>query len=202
MTDDPVRDPAESPPPSPVSVPSPSAPPQPGSAAPSVPVPARPGLPRPAGSSRPDQSSHGGGAGGRGRSAPGGGRDGHGRGPGPARPTPVRDAVNTAAREPLRPVERSHRTIRGADGEWIVCEGGLAGSGTGSGPRAPLLLLFFAPATEPDRVTLELLVPARRLADLADDALVAALEAARPCREDRARHEIFPDTRKRGSKGL
>jgi hypothetical protein len=83
-----------------------------------------------------------------------------------------------------------------------VREGGLSVSGEGSGPRAPLVLLLFARAAEPDQVVRELLVAARRLADLGDDELVDALARARPYREERERQEVFPDTRKRGSKGI
>jgi hypothetical protein len=49
---------------------------------------------------------------------------------------------------------------------------------------------------------LEVLIAGRRLADLSDDELLAARARARPFHEERERQEVFPDTRKRGSKGI
>jgi hypothetical protein len=93
-------------------------------------------------------------------------------------------------------------TLRAGDEEWIVREGGLGASGQGGGPRASLLLLLLARADDPDRLVGEVLVAARRLDELSDEQLVDAIARARPYREDGERQEVFPDTRKRGSKGI
>jgi hypothetical protein len=110
--------------------------------------------------------------------------------------------VPTPTREPLRPIELPHRVFRADDNEeWIAREGGLTAAGNG-GPRAPLLLLVFARAVEPDRALREHLLAGRRLADLSEDELADALAASRAFRADHDREEVFPDTRKRGGKGL
>ena len=112
----------------------------------------------------------------------------------------MRQAVDVPPREPLRPVELPFRSLRAGDEEWNAREGGLTASGRGS--PAPLLLLFFARADDPEHAVRELLVAGRRLDDLSDDELIEALGRARPFREERERLEVFPDTRKRGSKGI
>ena len=159
---------------------------------PGAPPPARPGPPRPAGGGQ-NRSDRGP------RKGPGGPPESFGN-PG-SRPMPVRDAVPTPSREPLRPIELPHRAFSAAGDEWIAREGGMTAAGNG-GPRAPLLLLVFARAAEPERSLREHLLAGRRLADLSDDELADALAAARPFREERDRREVFPDTRKRGGKGL
>jgi hypothetical protein len=72
----------------------------------------------------------------------------------------------------------------------------------GRDTRAPLLHLIFALASEPERPLRELLVPGRALADLTDEELLELLAAARPYRDRHDRQEVFPDTRKKGGKGM
>jgi hypothetical protein len=94
------------------------------------------------------------------------------------------------------------RTLEVGEERWIAREGGLTAAGQGAGPRAPLLLVVFARADEPELPVRELMIAARRLDDVSDDELVVALGRARPFRLDLERQEVFPDTRKRGSKGI
>ena len=92
--------------------------------------------------------------------------------------------------------------MRAGDEDWIVREGGRTASGSGADPRAPLLLLFFARAAEPDVIVRELLTPGHRLNDLTDAELVGLVARARPQRVDRERREVFRGTRKGGGQGL
>lgn len=135
------------------------------------------------------------------RDAGGSGRPDRGR-RGPPRPAPARQGVEPAQREPPRPIELPFRTVRSGDEDWLVREGGLTAAGHGVGRRAPLMMLLFARAADPDRLVRETLVPAKRMDELSEDELVDALGRARPFREERERQEVFPDTRKRGSKGI
>jgi hypothetical protein len=131
-----------------------------------------------------------------------GGRDRGGRKGAPSRPPPARPTGEATRREPPRPIEVPFRALAAAQEQWVVREGGQSLSGEGSGSRAALILLVFARAAEPERTLREQLVAARRLQDLSDDELLDALARSRPFREEGARREVFPDTRKRGSKGI
>lgn len=86
--------------------------------------------------------------------------------------------------------------------EWVVREGGRLSAGIGRDTRAPLLHLIFARAAEPERPLRELLTQGRALADLADAELPELLARARPYRERQERQEVFPDTRRKGGRGM
>jgi hypothetical protein len=105
-------------------------------------------------------------------------------------------------RDPPAPIELPFRAFHAGDAEWIVREVGRAAAGTGMQSRAPLTLLFFALATDPDQSLREVLTAAGRLDDLSDAQLVELLATSRPFRHEQDRQEVFPDTRKRGGKGM
>ncbi len=127
------------------------------------------------------------------RSQGGRGDQGPDRGRGGPHPTP---------RDPLASAELPWRTIRAGSEDWVIREAGRTASGTGGDSRAPLVLLFFARAEEPERPLRELLTGAGRLHDFTDDYLIDLLAASRPVRPEQDRQEVFPDTRKRGGKGM
>ena len=81
-------------------------------------------------------------------------------------------------------------------------EAGRTSAGVGKDPRAPLLHLIFALASEPERPLREQLTPGRGMAELTDDELLELLSRARPYQDRRDRQEVFPDTRKKGGKGM
>jgi hypothetical protein len=62
--------------------------------------------------------------------------------------------------------------------------------------------LIFARGAEPERSLREVLTPGRGIAELTDDELLDLLDGARPYQERRDRQEVFPDTRKKGGKGM
>lgn len=105
-------------------------------------------------------------------------------------------------RGPLQPVEVPTRAFTAAGEEWIAAEVGRSASGSGRDPSAPLLLLTFARAAHPESPMLEILVPGRALEALADAELEQLLGRARPPRAARERQEVFPDTRRKGGRGL
>ena len=132
-----------------------------------------------------------------------------GRGPErPRRPAPVpppaRQGVESTPRDrdPLRPIELPTRAIQQGGEEWVVRESGRTSAGVGRDTRAPLLHLIFARAGEPERPLRECLAPGRGIADLTDDELADLLARARPYQEHHDRQEVFPDTRKKGGKGM
>jgi hypothetical protein len=99
-------------------------------------------------------------------------------------------------------VELPSRTIERGEESWIVREAGRSSAGVGMATRAPLLHLVFALGAEPERPLRELLTPGRGISDLGDDDLVELLARARPYQERQERQEVFPDTRKKGGKGM
>jgi hypothetical protein len=110
--------------------------------------------------------------------------------------------VDPAPRDPLRPVELPSRTIERAGESWIAREGGRTSAGVGMDTRAPLLHLIFALEADPERPLKELLTQGLGMADLSDDELLELLGRARPYQERHDRQEVFPDTRKKGGKGM
>ena len=124
-----------------------------------------------------------------------------GRRPGPA-PAPARLVVESAPRDPLRLLELPSRALAWDDQSWVVREGGRSSAGIGRSVRAPLLHLTFALAAEPDRLVKEVLTAGRGMADLSDDELIELLGRARPYEPPQERQEVFPDTRKKGGKGM
>jgi hypothetical protein len=90
------------------------------------------------------------------------------------------------------------------DGEgWEVWEGGRTGARMGNtGTGAPLLHLIFARAAEPGRPLRELLTTGNGIAHLEDAELVELLASARAYQERQGRREVFPDTRRKGGKGM
>ena len=107
-----------------------------------------------------------------------------------------------AARAPLREIEVRSRPLVVAGVEWIVNEGGRAASGRAGDPRAALTLLVFVRASEPGTPVSEILAPIFGLDDASDDELAALLARARPFRGLSGRSEVFPDTRRKGAKGM
>ena len=160
-----------------------------------APAPARPGPP-------PARGGPGvpGGQGGRPDRPSDRGQDRGRRGPG--RPTPVRAGVEQAPRDPPAPIQTPLRPLAIEGVEWIVREAGRSSSGIGMDSPAALVLLWFCRAADPDRPEREILTPARRLDDLADLELEQLFGASRPFRAPAERQEVFPDTRKRGGKGM
>ncbi len=158
--------------------PAPRRPPEPH---PSVrPLPVRPQLVRP--------PTPGGG--------PGGGSE-RGRRP-PGSPS-ARQGAEPGPRDPLRPIELPSRAFEMEGEAWLVRESGRISAGVGRATRAALLHLVFALASAPERPLRELLTEGRALAELGEEELTVLLARARPYRE---RQEVFPNTRKKGGKGM
>jgi hypothetical protein len=72
----------------------------------------------------------------------------------------------------------------------------------GFATRAPLLHLVFALTSDPEHPVREVLTPGHAIADLTDDELLELLARARPYQARQDRQEVFPDTRKKGGKGM
>lgn len=117
-------------------------------------------------------------------------------------PPPARQGVDAAPRDPLRPVELPSRTIERSGEAWVAREGGRTSAGIAMDTPAPLLHLIFALEGNPERPLKELLTPGWGIADLTDDELLELLAKARPYQERHDRQEVFPDTRKKGGKGM
>ena len=81
-------------------------------------------------------------------------------------------------------------------------EGGRTSTGVGRSVRAPLLHLIFALGADPERPLKEVLTTGLGIADLTEDELTELLAKARPYHEHHDRQEVFPDTRKKGGKGM
>ena len=171
----------------------------PSDPAPTRPVPARlpgasepPSAPPGAPPDRPGGSvpspSTGRGDGGRSRESP--------------RPTPARPQEASRARGPVPLVEVRSRALEFGGERWIVRESGRTSSGTGGDARAPLLHLVFIRAADPERPARELLACGHTIDDLTDDELAGLFARARPYRDREGRREVFPDTRKKGGKGI
>ena len=118
-----------------------------------------------------------------------------------ATPTPARQGLDPPPRQ-IRGAGGPSRVFQAGEEEWAVRESGSTASGRGTDPRVLLVLLFFASGAEPDRPIREILIPERGLDELTDQELIVLLERARPFRTDQDRKEVFPDTRKKGGKGL
>lgn len=117
-------------------------------------------------------------------------------------PTPVRASVEQPSREPPAPIETPLLPLTIGGEQWIVREAGRTSSGIGMDSPAALVLLLFCRADDPDRPEREVLAPARRLDDLADAELEQLFGRSRPFRAPGERQEVFPDTRKRGGRGM
>jgi hypothetical protein len=82
--------------------------------------------------------------------------------------------------------------------EWIARVAGVSASGRARpGAGAPLVLISFARATEPDFVVLELLEVGRGLDDMNADQLDELIRRARPPLPSKEPEDIFSDTRAR-----
>ena len=169
------------PPPPPRPIQRPGGRPPSGSPEGTIPPPARPHPPRPVG---PDRAGDR--AGERGRRAP----------------APVREGVEPGPRDPPQPIELPSRSIEVEGEGWVVREGGRLSAGVGRDTPAPLLHLVFARAADPERPALETLAPGRALDELSELELGDLLARARPYRERHERREVFPDTRRKGGKGM
>lgn len=118
----------------------------------------------------------------------------------PDRPTPVRQAMEAEREEPP-PVEAPSLRFFREDEEWIVRVEGRTTSGRREDAGAPLLLLSFARAEDPDRRLREVVGAGRTLEALGPDQLGRLLDASRPYREDWQGSELFPETRRDRSSG-
>ena len=117
-------------------------------------------------------------------------------------PTPVRQGFEPPPRDQTRGAGGPSRAFQAGEEEWAVRESGRTAAGRGTDSRVPLVLLFFASGDEPDRPIREILIPEQGLEELTNEELIVLLERARPYRTDQDRKEVFPDTRKKGGKGL
>src|SRR5688572_9629574 len=156
---------------------------------------------------------------GNGRNGRGGRRGGRGNGPGRGQPPAPRERTqpapaavapskaafprNAAAPrnppEPSSPAPVAPTVCFTDDGtEWIARVAGFAASGRGRpGSGAPLVLVMFARAEDPDRPSLEVLHVGRGLESLDDAALKELRSRARPAPSASEREDIFSDTRAR-----
>ena len=130
---------------------------------------------------------------------PGGGSE---RGRRPPGPPSVRQGTEPGPRDPLRPIELPSRAFEMEGEAWLVRESGRISAGVGRATRAALLHLVFALASAPERPLRELLTEGRALAELGEEELPVLLARARPYRERQERQEVFPNTRKKGGKGM
>ena len=130
---------------------------------------------------------------------PGGGSE---RGRRPPGPPSVRQGTEPGPRDPLRPIELPSRAFEMEGEAWLVRESGRISAGVGRATRAALLHLVFALASAPERPLRELLTEGRALAELGEEELPVLLARTRPYRERQERQEIFPNTRKKGGKGM
>lgn len=118
----------------------------------------------------------------------------------PERPTPVRQAMEAEREEPP-PVEAPSLRFFREDEEWIVRVEGRTRSGRREDAGAPLLLLSFARAEDPDRRLREAVGIGRSLETLTPGELGRLLDASRPYREEWEGSELFPETRRDRSSG-
>lgn len=118
----------------------------------------------------------------------------------PERPTPVRQAMEAEREEPP-PLEPPSLRFFREDEEWIVRVEGRTSSGRREDPGAPLLLLSFARAEDPDRRLREVVGIGRSLEALTPGELGRLLDASRPFQEEWEGGELFPETRRDRSSG-
>lgn len=118
----------------------------------------------------------------------------------PERPTPVRQAMEVEREEPP-PVEPPSLRFLREDEEWIVRVEGRTRSGRREDAGAPLLLLSFARAEDPERRLREAVGIGRTLESLTPGDLGRLLDASRPYREEWEGTELFPETRRDRSSG-
>lgn len=135
-------------------------------------------------------------------------RNGRGNGANPGRgPQPNAPTANQASREEVpdstpAPSAASRETPAFPfvhEGiEWIARLAGVSASGRARpGAGAPLMLITFARANEPDVVLFELLDVGRSLDALGSDQLAELMARARPLRPSKEPEDIFSDTRAR-----
>ncbi len=119
-----------------------------------------------------------------------------------AKPTPVRDSVETrAAAAPAPTGAAPEQTVLAVEGtEWIVRVRGRGRAGADGGP-APLLVLGFFRANEQEAPEREALVVARGLAELTPRQVEGAFRASRPPPEPGTKKELFSETATKGRKG-
>lgn len=112
------------------------------------------------------------------------------------KPTPVRATLagDTSGRG-ARFASRDFKTDE--EESWRVEELGWSRSGRREDPGTPLLLLGFRREGE-EEFDREALVPARRLSDLPESALVEILQSARAFQGPSPKRPFFADTRSRG----
>lgn len=107
------------------------------------------------------------------------------------RPEPVRAAVLSVEPPPEPPSVR----FRAQGVEWLARVAGSAASGGAPGTGAPLVLLRFARAEDPERPLREILRVGRGLADLTDGELADLLARARSVAAPPQPGELFSETR-------
>ena len=114
-----------------------------------------------------------------------------------ARPTPVRDTVESRIPEPTALEDLPSRVLTSEGVEWIVRLSGRTSTGSVSDPGAPLLHLTFCRVRDPQLAVRETLLPGRSLDQLSEADLSDALSSARSTSGAGSDSDVAPGTRRR-----